>query len=147
MALQRIGDADIAILLPIVRDWAGGSAFERRAAVAAIAEPRLLRDLSTATEAVGLLDRMTTSFEAEREDRESPGMEALRKALGYGWSVVIVAAPDAGKRAFGTWLSSRERRVRWVCRENLRKARLRKLDAAWVDACLARLAQGDHGKR
>ena len=147
MALQRVGDADVATLLPIVREWAGGTAFERRAAVAAIAEPRLLRDPSTASVAVGLLDRITTSFESEGEERESPGMEALRKALGYGWSVVIVAEPDEGERAFEAWLSSRERRVRWVCRENLRKARLRKLDAAWVEACLARLEEGDPRKR
>ena len=43
IALQRVGDADFAALHEEMERWAAGSPLERRAAVAALCEPRLLR--------------------------------------------------------------------------------------------------------
>ena len=47
MALQRLGDVDMAQLLAEMRDWAEGTPLEQRAAAAAICEPRLLGRLHT----------------------------------------------------------------------------------------------------
>ncbi len=132
IALQRIGDADLDELSRIAEAWSDGTAYERRAAAAAVAEPRLLRDPEAAARAVSLFDRITASFVADPGDRRSDELRTLRKALGYGWSVVIVADPSHGKRAFERWLGSDDNDVRWICRENLKKARLERLDATWV---------------
>jgi hypothetical protein len=135
IALQRVGDVDPGRMQAIVEAWAGGSRYERRAAVAAVAEPRLLRDPVGARRAVDLLGAITASVADDPGDRRDDAVVALRKALGYAWSVVIVADPDAGKSAFERWLATDARDVRWICRENLKKARLMRMDAAWVQAC------------
>jgi hypothetical protein len=37
------------------------------------------------------------------------------------------------------WLSSPDKDVRWIMKENLKKNRLAKMDRGWVQACLAQL--------
>jgi hypothetical protein len=37
------------------------------------------------------------------------------------------------------WLASDDRDVRWIMRENLRKRRLARMDAAWVARCVDEL--------
>jgi hypothetical protein len=135
IALQRIGDADRDGMQAIAEAWAVGTAFERRAAVAAVAEPRLLRDPAGARRAAALLDRITASFAQDTSGRRGEGPVALRKALGYAWSVVIVADPEEGEPTFERWLASDDADVRWICRENLKKARLERMDAGWVARC------------
>jgi hypothetical protein len=140
MALQRWGDADVHALFGEMEAWAQGGPLEQRAAVAALCEPRLLRDGSVARSALALLDGVTTSL-VRREDRRDKGVRVLRQALGYCWSVAVVACPAAGKPALERWLETRDRDVQWVVRENLKKARLQRMDAEWVDRCAARLAE------
>jgi hypothetical protein len=83
------------------------------------------------------LNEITSSL-AEARERRDEGFQALRKALGYGWSVAIAAYPDIGKREFSGWLACQDKDVRWVMKENLKKNRLNRMDAAWVQQCLAR---------
>ena len=61
-------------------------------------------------------------------------MRVLRKALGYGWSVVIVAAPARGRAVFERLAASDHPDIRWIVRANLAKARLPRLDRrGWSD--------------
>jgi hypothetical protein len=46
--------------------------------------------------------------------------------------VAVVALPDAGKPLMEKWLASPDPDIRWIMRENLKKNRLVKMDAAWV---------------
>jgi hypothetical protein len=133
MGLQRLGDADVDRLLPVVADWGGGNAFERRAAVAALCEPRLLAEPRAVDAALDLLDGCTESLASLRRAGDE-GVAALRKALGYAWSVVVAAAPAAGRPRMERWLRSitAHRDVAWIMRENLRKARLARADPDWV---------------
>ncbi|MFN8620197.1 MAG: hypothetical protein U0869_05560 [Chloroflexota bacterium] len=131
MALQLVGDASTDRLLAVLRSWAGGDALEQRAVVAAICEPRLLRDPDVAAAAIDLLDGITAGI-AGRPDRRSEAVVALRKALGYGWSVVAAALPARGLPALERWAGSPDPDLRWIVRENLGKDRLRRTDAAWV---------------
>ena len=139
MALQRVGDADMTTLLQVATDWSEGSAYERRAVVAALAEPRLLRDPEAARVVIDLFDRISGSFERDDSDRKAEDRIALRKGLGYGWSVVIAADPTRGEPAFERWLGSGDPDIRWICRENLKKARLTRMDPAWVAASVAQI--------
>jgi hypothetical protein len=53
--------------------------------------------------------------------------------------VALVAAPEAGRAAFDRWVRCADPDVRWIIRENLAKARLARLDPAWVASARARL--------
>jgi hypothetical protein len=132
MGLQRLGDADVERLLRVVRSWCVGSPLRRRAAAAGLCEPRLLVDPAVAEAAIGVLDVITSSLLAERS-RSDVDVRVLRQALGYCWSVAIVAAPAPGMAAFERLAASTDPDARWIVRENLGKARLRRLDAAWVE--------------
>jgi hypothetical protein len=138
MAFQRAGASHPASLIGLLSPWAADSdPLVQRAVVAALCEPALLDDPEVASGVLGVLDAITSSLVA-RADRRSEPVRVLRQALGYGWSVAIAAAPAVGKAAFERWVGDPDPDVRWVVRENLGKARLRKLDAAWVATCRAR---------
>jgi hypothetical protein len=133
MALQRLGDRDVAALLDAVTSWARGSLLEQRAAAAGVCEPRLLRDPDQARRVLALLDTITAGLAAlEPERRRDDDFRSLRQALGYCWSVAIIAAPEAGKAYLEKWAASPDRDLRWIVRENLKKDRLRRMDAGWV---------------
>lgn len=129
-ALQRVGDRDLETLRAVTDAWAGGSWLERRAAMAAVCEPRLLRDPEHAAWVVDLLDRVTRSLMAS--DDPAPERRVLRQALGYGWSVALVAAPEHGRPIFERWASDPHMDARWIVRENLKKKRLQRIDEEWV---------------
>jgi len=129
MALQRLGDADLTRLHAVTDDWSVGAPLVQRAAAAGECEPRLLRAPGAAAHAVALLDRITGSL-LGRPDRRASDVRTLRQALGYCWSVAVAADPAGGFPALEAWASSTDDDVRWVVRENLRKARLARADAA-----------------
>jgi len=131
MALQRWGDADMPALLKAMNEWVKGTLLERRAVAAALCEPRLLRDPKHAKRVLKLLDTITASIVRE-VDRRAEDFKTLRQALGYCWSVAVVASPGDGKRAMEKWLVNPDADVVRIMRENLKKDRLRRMDAAWV---------------
>ena len=138
MALQRWGEADMGALLAEAARWAAGTRLEQRAAAAGLCEPALLTDEATGGRVLDVLDSITTSVRGAA-DRRSAEFVALRKALGYCWSVAAVAAPQRGQALIEKWLADDDRDVRWIMRQNLGKARLARLDAEWVAQQRARL--------
>jgi len=131
MALQRLGDVDMAALLQVAEEWSRSNLLEKRAAAAAVCEPRLLGQPEHVGRVLQLLDVLTASL-TQVVDRKSDDFRVLRQALGYCWSVAVVAWPEKGQPMMEHWLTSSDPDVRWVMRENLRKNRLQRLDAAWV---------------
>ncbi|WP_424711778.1 hypothetical protein [Microbacterium sp. SLBN-111] len=110
-----------------VDDWLGsGDPLLMRAAVAAVAEPRLLRDASHATQAFEVIRQATNALLATPADRRrEDDVRVLRAALGYAISVVTVGSPDAGIPLLQQLAASDDTDARWIAKENLRKARLR----------------------
>jgi hypothetical protein len=133
MALQRWGDEDMPALLATMKDWSQGTFFAQRAAVAALCEPRLLVRPEHAHCVLAILDRITAAL-VRATDRREDSFRVLRQALGYGWSVAVVALPGEGLALMERYLASPDHDVSWIMRENLKKARLARLDAAWVAA-------------
>ena len=131
MALQRWGDADMLALLKEMNEWAKGTLLERRAAAAAVCEPRLLKKPQHAKRVLKLLDSITVSIVRE-PDRRAEDFKTLRQALGYCWSVAVAALPIEGKPAMEKWLVNLDADVAWIMRENLKKDRLKRMDANWV---------------
>ncbi len=131
LGLQRWGDADMLALLKAMSAWVKGTLLERRAAAAALCEPRLLNEAKHVRRVIKLLDTITTSILRE-SDRKSEDFKTLRQALGYCWSVAVVASPLDGKPAMEKWLVHPDPEVTWIMRENLKKNRLERMDAKWV---------------
>jgi hypothetical protein len=131
MALQRLGDADMGRLIAAMREWGQGTPLEQRAAAAALCEPRFLGQAEDARAVLGILDQITASIE-QVDHRRSEDFLTLRKGLGYCWSVAVVALPVEGKALMEQWLVKPDKDVRWIMKENLKKARLVRMDAEWV---------------
>ena len=66
------------------------------------------------------------------DNRRDDQFRVLRQALGYCWSVAVVALPEAGRVAMERWCACDDPDVRWIMRENLKKKRLERMDAEWV---------------
>jgi hypothetical protein len=113
----------------LTRSWAlDPQVLVQRAAVAGICEPRLLRTPVTARAAIDVCETVTESFAASpRGERARADVRALRQALGYCWSVAVAAHPVAGLPQFNALRSSADGDVRWIVKENEKKARLAKL--------------------
>jgi hypothetical protein len=129
MALQRAADDDPDRAFALAERWAADpDPLVRRAAVAAVCEPRLLRTESFSRRALGLVDRVTRDLaELPPANRRDGGLRTLRQALGYAWSVAIAASPTDGLALFGELSASDDPDVAWIVRENHKKARLRRL--------------------
>lgn len=132
MAMQRFGDADMDALIAEMDTWSRGTPLEQRAAAAAVCEPRLLRQPIHALAALRILDTITAAI-LPAENRRSEDFLALRKGLGYCWSVAAAALPSTGMEFMEKWLASADKDIQWIMRENLKKDRLARLDPAWVE--------------
>lgn len=137
MALQRVGQVDMDLLLNKMEDWAAGNWLEMRAAAAGLAEPSLLQEERHIFRALDILDRTTSAVEAAQE--RDADFKTLCKGLSYCWSVVVAALPPQGKAAMEHWLSSTDKDVRRIIKANLKKNRLVKMDKAWVETCLVQI--------
>ena len=132
MALQRWAAVAMPSLLDAMAEWAvSADRLVQRAVVAALCEPPILRGETDARRVLTVLDGITATI-VGAADRRSEPFRVLRQALGYGWSVAIVAAPDPGWAAFEHWATQTDPDIAWMVRENLRKDRLRRLDGARV---------------
>jgi hypothetical protein len=138
MAMQFVGDRDMAALVKEMRKWSKGNWLEKRAAAAALAEPRLLKKPEIISEVIQIFNEITTEIASAGHPKDE-GFNVLRQGLGYCWSVTVAALPKEGKRAMEKWLSNKNADVHWIMKENLKKNRLVKMDAAWVKACQAKL--------
>ncbi len=139
IALQRIGDADMDALIKIAIPWARDpDLYVRRASVAAVCEPRLLKNPKHAMQALILVDQLIALIPLTK-DRKSDAFRVLRQALGYCASVAAAASPGLGRRMMEEWLRSDDPDVRWIVKTNLRKARMAALGESWVTAQLNNL--------
>lgn len=135
IALQRFGESDIDGLLDEMTEWSKGSLLEKRAVVAAVCEPKLLKQPGEIDRVMEILDKITLEMQYE-ENRKNEDYKVLRKTLGYGWSVAVAAAPDKGKRILEKWFlnEDKDKDIRWMMNENLRKDRLKRIDPGWTES-------------
>ena len=138
MALQIVGDSDIDFLLCEMKEWSRGNLFEKRATIAALCEPRLLTSEKVADIVLDILNEVTSSI-IDLKNIENEGFDVLKKGLAYCWSVAVVAYPEKGKKLIEKWARSKDKTIRLIIRENLKKNRLLKMDKEWVSNQTARL--------
>lgn len=124
--LQRLADADWTRTCSALVGWAAGdNALVARAAVAAVAEPRLLSDKARAEDALAVQAEAVSFFMsiAPERRREEPA-RVLRQALGYTLSVVTAASPETGFHLMEELAALPDPDIIWVVRENMKKKRL-----------------------
>jgi len=138
IALQYVGDRDMKLLLKEMQAWSRGNWYEKRAVAAALAEPRLLKDPKIVAEVMKIFNQITSDVELAGHPKDD-AFKILRQGLGYCWSVAVAALPKEGMPAMEKWIASKNLDVQWIMKENLKKNRLIKMDAAWVKTCQARL--------
>lgn len=142
MAVQRMAAVDFDATRGIVGAWTAGGWLEQRAAAAGLCEPRLLTTPERTAAVLDVLDVSTHALAAAGAgDRRDPDYRTLRQGLGYCWSVAVAADPVGGPARMASWIDTMDEDVQWVMRTNLSKKRLQRMDGAWVEAQLERLAR------
>jgi hypothetical protein len=144
LAVQRLLDADWERAIRLLQAWAGDEdPLVVRAAAAAVAEPPLLRTPERATAAADVQRRAVGSLHACPADvRRSESVRVLRQALGFSVSVAVAATGDFS--LLEGMATSGDPDLRWVVRENLKKARLQRWPqqvervGRLLDACAGR---------
>lgn len=136
--MLRLPERGFIEYIPGEYAWSMGNWLEKRAAAAGLSEPGLLIDERHNLRVLDILDAITASI-AQTEDRKDEEYRVLRQALGYCWSVVVAAAPEAGKTLMEKWMHRSDPDIRWIMKENLKKKRLIRLDAGWVQTWQERL--------
>jgi hypothetical protein len=136
--LQLTGDHDMDLLLREMKNWIKGNWYEKRAAAATLAEPRLLKQPKHAKQVLQIFDKITASMETNKAVKDE-SYKVLRQGMAYCWSVAVAALPGEGKPMMERWLDSEDKDIRWMMKENLKKNRLVKIDEAWVKKCLKKL--------
>jgi hypothetical protein len=132
MGIQEISENNMDTVLAGLFPWLDGNELEKRALVAALCEPKLLKSRIHNLRILEFLTKLTLEFNPI-QGRLSDRQDTLRKTLGYGWSVLIVSIPEEGKKALEKMASLGGKHIRWIVRENLKKNRLRNMDSAWVE--------------
>jgi hypothetical protein len=138
--LQLTGDQDMDLLLQEMQKWSKGNWYEKRAAAAALAEPRLLKNPKHTRRVLKILDKITGSME-NADNQKEEAFKVLRQGMAYCWSVAVAALPEAGKPLMEKWLESEDKNILWIMQENLKKNRLVKMDSNWVRGCNQKIEQ------
>jgi len=138
MALQIFGEEHLEELITEMEGWAKGTSYEKRAAAAALCEPKLLKHKEHVSKVLQVLDGITSSIK-EIMDRKDEGFIALKKGLAYCWSVAVVAFPEEGKGRLEKWVDCDDKDVNWIIKENLKKDRLKRMDPEWTELMKQRL--------
>ena len=122
----------------VVQAWIEDRGYVQRAAIAAVAEPRLLKADGAGKAAIDLVDRVTVNL-THMPERRSDEFRTLRQALAYCWSVVVAGDPAYGWPRMERWVEFPDPDVRWLMSQNLKKARLARLDPSAVERLRGRL--------
>ena len=130
MGIQEISEENMQATLKNITKMQVGNFYEKRAVVAGLCEPKLLKDIKVANTVIRILNEITEAF--NHNDKLADDEESLRKTLAYAWSVAIVHAPTNGKKAFEKLLEIESKHIKWIIKENLKKNRLIKMDTDWV---------------
>ncbi len=139
IGIQEVAALKMNEVIHHLEKWLDGNELEKRAVVAALCEPKLLRESQINIKILNILAALTLAFE-ETDSKLSDQQNTLRKTLGYGWSVVIVTIPQEGKKVFEMVAQSSNKHIRWIIKENLKKNRLFRMDPLWVEKMKALFA-------
>jgi len=94
-----------------------------RAVAAGVAEPALLKNRQTSTQALELHKKIFARI-FDRKECKSEEFKTLKKGLGYTLSVIVRENPEEGFNYMHHLINSNNEDILWIIRENLKKKRL-----------------------
>ena len=136
IGIQEIAEENMPEIISNLKNWMEGNYLEQRAIVAALCEPKLLKEGSIVLEVLKILSNITIGYE-KIEGKLSESQTSLRKTLGYGWSVAVVRHPEEGKGYFENLVNYDSKHIKWIVKNNLKKKRLSVMDKEWTEKMVA----------
>ncbi|MNE10448.1 hypothetical protein D3C76_27140 [compost metagenome] len=127
MALQRIGESNfpaIRILFEQMFDHA--NLLERRAFVAALAHPPILKDTDAALFALELSEHILDDIAADPSLGKSEEYRVLSKGLEYAISLFVEKLPLEGFALFNKYAVRGDKRIQKIVKSNIGKSRIAK---------------------
>jgi hypothetical protein len=127
MALQRIGEKEFNVIQTLF-DSIGPQAnpLEKRAFVATLAHPPLLKEPSHVRYALHLSEQILEEITAGQVNHKAEDYRVLSKGLEYAVSLFVERAPEAGFALLAKFAVSEDKRIQKIVKSNLGKARLAK---------------------
>lgn len=138
MGIQELLIIKTKEVLNILDEWSLKNERYKRCIIAGLCEPKNLENKYILDSAFKYLNMFTNDYNSYTS-KLSEDQKILRKALGYAWSVAIVADCNKGKSLFVKLLDSDNKNIRWIVKNNLKKNRLKKIDVEWVESLLVLL--------
>jgi hypothetical protein len=132
MSLYKLGIKNFDTLFKEMNKWAHGNMYEKRAAAAALCDPKILDTKVKADKTLKLLEKITDSLK-DVKDTKSEDFQALKKGLSYCWSVAVAQGPEQGKKLMEKFMTSKDKNIISIMKKNLTKNRLKKVDPKWVE--------------
>ncbi|WP_052770089.1 hypothetical protein [Paenibacillus sp. IHB B 3415] len=127
MALQRVGEQDFGVLRSLFDAMMGkASALEKRAFVATLAHPPMLKDAANVLYALELSEHILDEIAEGKTRYGTEDFRVLSKGLEYALSVFVERAPEAGFRMLAKFAVTEDKRMQKIVKSNLGKARLAK---------------------
>jgi hypothetical protein len=139
IGIQEMVDNNLQNIMDILEPWVNGTFYENRAVVAALCEPKLLKNEEDIRRVFRIVRKITMKF-LLINGKLSGEQETLQKTLGYAWSVLVAASPVDGRPEFEKLAANTNPHIQWIVRENLRKNRLLEMDKLWVEKLQRKLA-------
>ena len=125
--------------LKAIKGWFNKTDFHRRAMIAGLCTPRLQLIETISRETAFILEQLMKDVLAW-QGKLSEEQKALRKALGYCWSIAIEANPSQLKPLFKKYYKYENKNIIWILKSNLKKNRLVKLDEKWVHSSMNQIS-------
>lgn len=127
MALQRIGERQFIVIQRLFNSMLDQSnGFERRAFMAALAHPPLLKELEHVQYALRLSEQILDDIIMNKIRYMTEEFRILSKGLEYAISLFVEREPIAGFVMLTRFAVIEDKRIRKIVKSNLSKARLAK---------------------
>ncbi|MCL6459272.1 MAG: hypothetical protein K6T85_14820, partial [Gorillibacterium sp.] len=135
MGLQRIAEADFEPVRTYFSLWqANANDLEKRAFLATLAHPPILKDEQIARYSLEMSDDILSRIPAlSKASRRAGDFAVLSKGLQYALSVFVVALPDEGFNLLKKYARLHDPDLTKIIRSNLSKSRLTKKHANRVN--------------
>lgn len=135
MGFQRIAERDFGPIRDCFTAWYPDSTFlEKRAFIAALAHPPILRDPDIVRYSLRIgADILDDVMTVDIRRRRSEDFTALSKGLQYALSVFAAALPEEGFALLKKYAQADDTEIRKIIRSNIGKSRLTKKYPRMVD--------------
>ncbi len=138
IAIQEIPFETLEERTALTRRLESDDPLVHRAIVAGLCEPRNLKKQTGMSAVFEQLQKATALL--DKKEKLTEGEEALKRALGYCWSVALVEDFEYGSKIFERLFEIDNRNIKGILRENLKKNRLQKNHKNWVEERTRQLA-------